>query len=131
MENQNLCPVCNSNMNWIKPGVSQRTGKSYNGFFSCPNRCKKPQNTPTGQISTNSTTPTANPRNLDKENFGKCKFGFMVETYKKITEVLVSDELLDDIENQSERMAKRAMRILNEPKIARYEEDTILDNIPF
>lgn len=36
------CPVCDKDMNWVKPGISQKTGKPYDGFWSCPDRCKKP-----------------------------------------------------------------------------------------
>jgi hypothetical protein len=32
-------------MKWIPAGVSQRTGKAYSGFYSCPNRCPKPART--------------------------------------------------------------------------------------
>ena len=36
------CQTCKSEMNSIPAGVSKKTGKSYNQFYSCPNRCPKP-----------------------------------------------------------------------------------------
>ncbi len=42
MENNIICAVCGQKMKWISPGFSQRTNKSYQGFWSCPNRCPKP-----------------------------------------------------------------------------------------
>ena len=50
------CEKCGSEMNLIPAGVSKKTGKPYNAFYSCPNRCPKiryqnqAQNAPTGQI---------------------------------------------------------------------------------
>lgn len=41
MTSQN-CPVCNSPMKFINAGVSKTTGKPYNAFWACPNRCPKP-----------------------------------------------------------------------------------------
>ena len=38
---QQICPSCGQPMKWIAPGVSQKTGRSYSGFWSCPNRCPK------------------------------------------------------------------------------------------
>ena len=40
---QDNCPTCGLEMKWIKPGISQKTGRPYNGFWSCPNRCPKAQ----------------------------------------------------------------------------------------
>ena len=42
MANQ-ICPTCKNEMRWQPAGISQRTGQHYNGFWSCPNRCPKPQ----------------------------------------------------------------------------------------
>ena len=38
----NLCPSCNSEMKLIPAGVSKKSGKPYQAFLSCPNRCAKP-----------------------------------------------------------------------------------------
>jgi len=37
------CTICGAEMRLIKAGVSKKTGKPYNAFYSCPN-CKKTQN---------------------------------------------------------------------------------------
>jgi len=31
------CEICGTEKNWKGPGVSKKTGKPYNGFWSCPN----------------------------------------------------------------------------------------------
>lgn len=36
------CATCQSTMNLIPAGVSQKTGNPYNSFYACPNRCPKP-----------------------------------------------------------------------------------------
>lgn len=40
METRN-CQVCGSVMTFIQAGVSQRTGKAYNAFYACPNKCQQ------------------------------------------------------------------------------------------
>lgn len=51
MDNQNTCPACGAEMRWQQAGVSQRTGRPYNGFFTCPNRCPKNQGGFSGQVA--------------------------------------------------------------------------------
>lgn len=41
--NEQKCAVCGKLMNLVKAGVSQRTGKPYDAFYSCPDRCKQPK----------------------------------------------------------------------------------------
>ena len=38
------CKVCGEMMKQIPAGVSKKTGKPYESFMSCPNRCKSPVN---------------------------------------------------------------------------------------
>jgi len=38
----NVCPICGTIKELIPAGISKRTGKPYDEFWSCPNRCKKP-----------------------------------------------------------------------------------------
>lgn len=45
MTNQQ-CPNCGAEMKLIPQGISKRTGKPYNAFFSCP-ECKETMNIPT------------------------------------------------------------------------------------
>jgi hypothetical protein len=40
MNDQLFCSVCNSQMQLIPAGVSKKTGKPYNSFLVCPNKCK-------------------------------------------------------------------------------------------
>ena len=42
MENQK-CAVCGKEMKSVPAGVSKRTGKPYEAFMSCPDRCKQPK----------------------------------------------------------------------------------------
>ena len=37
---QNNCPVCGSELKLIPAGVSKKSGKAYNSFVACPNKCK-------------------------------------------------------------------------------------------
>ena len=37
----NKCETCGSELNFVPAGVSKRTGKEYNAFWSCPNKCKQ------------------------------------------------------------------------------------------
>jgi hypothetical protein len=37
------CKVCGSEMRLVPAGVSKSTGKAYQAFESCPNRCKQPR----------------------------------------------------------------------------------------
>jgi len=38
---ENICPVCNQQKKEIPAGVSKRTGKPYNAFSVCPNKCQQ------------------------------------------------------------------------------------------
>lgn len=40
METKN-CNVCGKQMRYIKAGVSKNTGKPYDAFYSCPDRCRQ------------------------------------------------------------------------------------------
>lgn len=44
------CPVCGGEIKTIPAGISKKTGKPYESFTSCPNRCRtswnKPQSNP-------------------------------------------------------------------------------------
>lgn len=35
------CTICNQEMKIIPAGVSKKTGKPYNAFEACPNKCPK------------------------------------------------------------------------------------------
>lgn len=42
MTNQ-TCKVCGMEMKFVKAGISKSTGKPYDGFWACPERCKQPK----------------------------------------------------------------------------------------
>jgi hypothetical protein len=45
-----LCPVHNQAFKWVAPGVSKKTGKPYQGFWSCPEMgCRMKPNEPVNQ----------------------------------------------------------------------------------
>lgn len=62
----NTCPICNATRKWVPPGVSKKTGNSYNGFWSCPNNCKPPRNNPPQGGS--GTPPQINREPVDQGN---------------------------------------------------------------
>ena len=35
------CKICGQDLVQIPAGISKKTGKPYDSFLSCPNRCKK------------------------------------------------------------------------------------------
>lgn len=47
------CAVCGRTMKLIPSGVSKTTGKPYNAFWACPEKCKQPQMSSTSQINHN------------------------------------------------------------------------------
>ena len=40
MTQNNKCLVCSEEKNLIPAGTSKRTGKAYQAFWACPNKCK-------------------------------------------------------------------------------------------
>lgn len=38
------CQICGSEMKLIPAGTSKKTGKPYQSFMACPNKCKSPIN---------------------------------------------------------------------------------------
>ena len=37
------CAVCGKTMKLVPAGISKRTGKPYEAFYSCPDRCQQPR----------------------------------------------------------------------------------------
>jgi len=133
------CQVCGNELKLIPAGISKNTGKPYNAFYSCPNRCQQPKapQAPNSQephyvpnTPTFSPKPQFNPSvasqatpgvDWEKISFGKCKFGFLEKSfipYLKGEIVMTEDEL----EEKAENFAHRAMR-MNNP--------IFVDKIPF
>jgi len=121
------CPVCQSEMKLVPAGISKKNNKPYNSFYSCPNRCPKSnspytnQNAPQGQIERKVDTSS---RNFYAENFGKCKYGFLIEAYKKGIDP-------DVAETDAEDWAMRSMRKLGNTELVNYGKGDELNNIPF
>ena len=80
------CLTCGSPLNQIPAGFSKKTGKPYNAFMACPNKCfQKPQNAPqqnnyqrpvntpiqpktAPQVNLGANTPIANKNSDIREN---------------------------------------------------------------
>ena len=111
------CQTCQSPLRQIPAGVSKKTGKSYNAFMACPNKCKQPYgvtpNIPTPQPPTPPVkTDTMTKADWDKKSFGMCKHAFLVEIFKKHIEDALSDGDTSVIERKAEQWAEMSMRIL-------------------
>ena len=115
------CAICGKNMNWIQAGTSKTTGKFYNGFYSCPNRCKQPTYTQALQQNRNAfnqsyhsynapnttqdfkTVPSRqiSPNNgtvdWDKVSTGKVRHGVAIEAIKK--DMILNEETKKWIDN--------------------------------
>jgi len=113
----------------LKPaGVSKTTGKPYNAFWSCgiknsdgtwcnykpPKEVSVSPNQPAGfEAGLNKDIETAK---WDKLGFGKCKYGFLLESYKK-------GEALRDVEPFAEEWARASMRVLPSDKLTLEDTD--------
>ena len=100
------CLTCGQELKLIPAGISQTTGKSYNAFVACPNRCPQPKapqalayqpnnqtpyyaplptnNAPTANYRPNYApkTPISTP-NWDKIAIGKIRHGVACEFIRK------------------------------------------------
>lgn len=52
MENK-TCFSCHSEMRYVKAGVSKTSGKPYDAFWACPNKCRQPYARPAPQNPAN------------------------------------------------------------------------------
>ena len=134
------CQTCQSEMQQIPAGVSKKTGKPYNAFTSCPNRCPKPSFNPQKPIGgsfkplggSDSPPPeflkqenTYN-QEIDKKAFGMCKYGFLIEAYKFLNgqNIQPTGEQAKQAEVMAEEWAEMSIRILkNTDKIPTGDED--------
>ena len=131
MENTSLgnCPVCGSPFKVIPAGVSRTTGKPYNSFVACSQRgcpgkpAKAPAQAPAQAPRYQAAQPKENP-NWDKISLGKCKYGFLLEAFKK-------DWILSEAEPMAEEWAKAAMRLMDSPEIKNYGNGPEATQPPF
>ena len=71
-----LCPNCNSEMRLVKAGISRKTNKPYNAFFSCPN-CGQTFNPPkdiADKVGVENFKPYKSREVLDKEKADRIEF---------------------------------------------------------
>ena len=130
------CSQCQNELRWVEAGVSKKTGKPYQGFWSECKNCgwkpnSKPQqphtasypqktyNAPNQQF--NSPQGNTEP-NWNKISFGKCKHAFLVEAFKK-------DVPLENAERLAEAFAEASMRVLGKPEMSPVHE--CIDQVPF
>lgn len=65
-----LCPVHQKQFKWVEAGVSKKTGKPYQGFWSCPEfGCQMKPNQPVGVMATG--TPIYKPTEINDFRPGK------------------------------------------------------------
>ena len=128
-----VCQICGSQKNQIPAGVSKKTGKSYNAFWACPNKCNQtqaPQPTYTApKVWDNRPSAQKTEPNWEDINFGKCKHAFLVESYKAIVQGKLAMDITkehdkDLLEKGAEEWATMSMRKLPKeaPTEPQYEE---------
>lgn len=109
------CTQCGSEMKQIPAGVSKKTGKPYDAFMACPNKCGRGGNT---------QTSTQKP-NWDEIARGKVRHGI-------VCAMLQNGKSYEDIVTNLPRFEQLIMGKSAQPK----EEIPIIevddtDNIPF
>jgi hypothetical protein len=128
MENQKLCPVCNSNMLYNSIGLSKNpkaptykcSNESCKMYFNIQTKTWEPSQFRTGvwekaqpvaQPMYQAPKPTPKPQpeqpNWDRISLGKCKYGFLIEAFKL-------GKPLAEAEKEAEAWAKASMRLLPE-----------------
>lgn len=58
----NTCTICGQNLSQIPAGVSKKTGKPYNAFMACPNKCQQ-NNYPQAPVQQNVPISPVQPQN--------------------------------------------------------------------
>lgn len=86
------CVHCGQELKYIAAGVSKQTGKPYSAFYVCLNKCKFPLpqfeqpnpkfQKPQTQQEVERSQQAVPMRDYEKEAYGKCKFGFLIEAFK-------------------------------------------------
>jgi len=127
------CKVCGQPLKQIPAGVSKSTGKPYNAFTACPNRCQQPKvwdNRPTATPP----APTKEEPNWEDINFGKCKHQFLIEMFKHILEDEKSSPHTVDlkgIETDCEEWATMSMRKLPKTLTEPVASEPVMEEPPF
>ena len=91
------CQQCGQLLKTIPAGISKSTGKPYNAFVACPNKCRQaPQNQQNMQPQPPQAQKTASKQEVDWDKIaaGKVRHAFALEAYKankKITAELANE----------------------------------------
>ena len=131
---QQNCPKCGSPFKVVPGGVSKKTGKPYQSFTACSKAyCDgRPGDTSVqGTVDTSTAFTPPPPRNFDKENFGKCKYGFLIEAFKYHLPKGLLGADTTEVEKEAEKWADMAMRRLGEPDARDYGTGIEVDQVPF
>ena len=75
------CSTCGQPLKLIAAGISKTTGRNYNAFWSCPNKCKQPYVAPQAQYNAPTQQRVETP-NWDKISLGKVRHGVAIEAIK-------------------------------------------------
>ena len=91
---ENICPTCKSQLKFVPAGVSRKTGKPYQGFFTCPNRCPKPAYSPTYAPQDTNVPQEPEPKSdWDKINNGKSNDIRANVALKMVSEILAGGQI--------------------------------------
>lgn len=102
------CAVCGQPMKLIPAGTSKTTGKAYSAFYACQDRThKQPRPGFPPQVIAQVTKQEPN---WDKIGWQKCKYGFMLEAYKKGINVFVAEQ-------EAEQWADATVRKSGKPEV--------------
>ncbi len=85
------CQICGSELSLIPAGVSKKTGKPYNSFMACPNKCKSPLNNTVPQTTGSRILPTI--KENDKEVLDELQA--IHKTLKGLCEFLIDKKETD------------------------------------
>lgn len=125
-----VCAVCGQPMIQIPAGVSKTTGRPYQAFMACPNRCKQPK--PVIQQPAQPRSPQL-PQNYE---YGQpsAPFQQVAQGYQPPTPKVAGDQIIIELLQTIQNEAKDYFKQLNDQqnylltKIVGLEK-TISDNI--
>lgn len=55
------CLICGKTMVEVPAGVSKKTGKAYNAFMACPDKCQQPRNSTSSYVPYKATQANSSP----------------------------------------------------------------------
>jgi len=94
-----ICDLCGAEMKLIPAGVSKKTGKPYNAFYSC-NTCKRAINLDTKQAPIpRKSQPDPYVEGKERNTRLMCRNDLMVELVKKWNDITTINDLITLFEN--------------------------------